>query len=1211
MKSLFTTLCAAGMLALWPAAFSANASDAAAVRSLPIVSGFENRLEARSSDARGLSIRNRVGEIDGFSVCHADSLPQEKGQSVPVAFTRIWMEGYTYSHRPGYPRLPVKVELIELPQGAVPRIKLVHAEYTDIDLADEGYPAPLFPAQLPVSKDREGQTPFCYDASVYAMDAFVGGKGLVSGIEEQDLAQVEVLGEMRGTRIGRVTVAPFQYNPATHTLRVYTVLNVEIGFENSDMAATYAKKTRYASPCFSLLASEMLNPIQVPMPKAEAYDCPIPYVIVADPMFRDSLQGFVEWKTRLGFDVRQAYTDNPEVGDTKESIKAYLSGLYNEATAVEPAPVFVLLVGDIEQVPTAVMTAEDASQASDLYLCEYTGDYFPDVQYGRMSASTVEELMPQLRKTMEMESIDPGQAAFMDTTMLIAGVDPNHGESHLNPTVDYLYNEYFHDTLRRHCYLYHYPESGSRAEDIIRQINAGLSFVTYTAHGYASGWADPAIGVEEVREKFRNKGKYPFVVGNCCTSGKFDDAICFGEALLRKEEGGAVAYIGASNSSYFDHDVYWSVGYASLLMAGQELAYANTGFGANDALFHTHGEPFEDWALTAYDFLHAGNMSVQKAAQGFEEYYWQIYHVFGDPSFMPYAHAPQAMEVVYGDTLVAGDPEYAVYAEPHARVVLSQGTRIIAVAAADEYGKAVLGLSDAFASGLAEPGSVSLAVVAQRFVPFLAQVALVESSTKQLALLDPVIRDEEGEAVQEGVYAGAYSVSYALRNIGQEAVSTVRMRLTSLDEYLAVEEGDFVYEGALAPGQETAVEHGFKIAVSPDVPDGHTCRFRMEAEADGNAESAVSKEYVFRVSTSGIRFAGFRICDSASAEPDGLLGLGETVTGLVTLVNEGSAVASEGLLRVSSPDADYLEFPSEAVPFGDIAPGGQIEVPFEYGARNSGLNYAVYTLEMKADTKGREVSVQVQSYTGPIVETFESGDFAFAPWDEASAWVIDQTWAHGGKCSAASAGIGDGESTSLSLTVDVPMDDRISFYYCTSTEAYADVAGDFLHFSIDGEEMGKWGGESEEWRYAEFPLAAGVHSLEWRYQKDASSAMGQDRVWVDDIRLPIGSVAPVAVEDTMASEPAGEDVPALPLMVLDKIGEDEIVLAFHAASASEGRLYLLDATGRRVRLLASSLRIDAGMQARAFRMEGLPAGLYICVYETAGCLHPVKFVLGR
>ena len=123
---------------------------------------------------------------------------------------------------------------------------------------------------------------------------------------------------------------------------------------------------------------------------------PVKYVIVSDPMFREALQPFIKWKTKRGFNVIEAYTNDPAVGKTINSIKAYLQNLYTSATSTDPAPTFVLFVGDVAQIPAF----NCGDHVSDLYYCEYTGDYLPEVYYGRFSANTVAELLPQINKTL-------------------------------------------------------------------------------------------------------------------------------------------------------------------------------------------------------------------------------------------------------------------------------------------------------------------------------------------------------------------------------------------------------------------------------------------------------------------------------------------------------------------------------------------------------------------------------------------------------------------------------------------------------------------------------------------------------------------------------------------------------------------------------------------------------------------------------------------
>ena len=411
----------------------------------------------------------------------------------------------------------------------------------------------------------------------------------------------------------------------------------------------------------------------------------------------------------------------------------------------------------------------------------------------------------------------------------------------------------------------------------------------------------------------------------------------------------------------------------------------------------------------------------------------------------------------------------------------------------------------------------------------------------------------------------------------------------------------------MAPGQEAEVEHGFGLVVSPDVPSGHELHYKMDLVLDGNTEEVISKEYSFKVWAPDIVVAGFRINDSASANPNGVIDNGETVTGIVTLLNNGRADASDIMLSVSSQDARYyLTFPSEPISVGSLAPAATTTVRFEYSAVESNVKYAIYTLDFMMSTKGREMSDSVQSYIEPVVETFESGDFTFAPWDT-TAWLIDTSRAHNGIYSAASAKISDNQTSSLKMTVDVPIDDMVGFYYSTSTELANSILGDFLHFNLDGTRMGRWAGENADWKYVEFPVSAGTHTLEWLYVKDASASSGEDRVWVDDIRLPIGSVPAIGVgNETAESMPATSS-----MMMVNKAAQGELVLTFHVQEPVEGDLYLVNAMGQRVKMLANGLHLNTGVETRTFGIEGLSSGLYICVFEAADGLQTVKFVVAR
>ncbi len=1175
-------------------------------RQLIVKNRLENNFKLLEQTYYQLDFQTRIGSIDQVET---EQLAASVGADVPRDFTRISIDGYTFTNRPGFPKLPVRVEMIEIPQGAVPRVEYTHVAYKDIDLAKAGYAAPLYPVQLPVSKSAERLPDFQYNKEAYARNEFVSDRD-----RESALVEVNILGEMRGTRLAKLEVKPVQYNAATHTLRVYTALDFEIVFDKADMQATYDKKNRYYSPVFDYAQSKVLNPISLQKylsakskgdVKAELSARPVRYVIVADSMFKDSLQKFVDWKTRFGFEVVQAYTNQPEVGKTKESIRAYLKDLYDNASKNEPAPSYVLFVGDLAQIPTQQYNGAnfwDESHYSDLYLCEYTGDHFPEVHYGRMSATKVEELMPQINKTIYMESITSEKSAFLDTTVLIAGVDANYGRSHLNPTINYIHGLYMFDTLQRHTYKYLYPESGERSASVVRNINDGISVIIYTAHGSVDSWSEPYISNSDVA-KLTNKDKYPLMIGNCCLTSSFQVASCFGEALLRKENGGAVVYIGGSNSTYFDQDVYWSVGYIQRLTNGITLTYENTGTGSNDVFYHTHGEPYEDWALTGYDIIYAGNMEVERANQGLEEYYWQVYHLFGDPSYMPYTHRPTELKVDYSQTLIIGETSFRVTTVPYARVTLSKNGVVFGFAVADKEGLAELTIT-----GLEDPGMINLTVAAQNYLPFHGQVEVVVPGEKYLVVSGREVLDAAGNEITKGLYGESYTLHCTIRNVGTKAIEKTEVRLVSKDEYLTVDDAVYTSSEAIQPGEEKVLAHDFILNIDKDVPNRHSLKYALEMMMEEDAESILSRSFSLVAEAPEIQVFNFVIDDSEKGNSNGVIDNGETVKAFVSFVNPGQITAEEVKVRVSSP-AGYLTFPDTEFDLGTMISKERKTITFEYSAAaEPGAYYDIYEVDFVFDSKGRRMTDKVHSYISPVVETFESGDLSFVDWDKNTSWVIDNSRAHQGVYSVASATIGDNETSILQIEVDVPMENRVGFFYYTSSESVSGALGDFLVFYIDGVRKNRWAGVATEWKYAEFSLSEGVHVLTWSYAKDGSASSGEDKVWLDDIRLPIGTHAPIVVANEIRGVQNGE----VSLMQVLRAAAGTLEVRFDTQESLSGSLYVVNAMGQRIKTLFADGQVDSGTGTLSFNVAGLPSGVYVLVFETAtGSRQTAKFVIAR
>ncbi|MCP4712993.1 MAG: Gingipain R, partial [Planctomycetes bacterium] len=519
----------------------------------------ETSLQIMNSSPTRLSLLNSLATADSREIQTDEGL-----------FTELLVPGYGRNHLVGKPQLPVLHKLIEIPFGAEVEVRIVDYEQQEYDLDESGLNHALIPVQPPRSKGQQNFD-FHYDPLAYEQDKY----------SPQEAVTVDVLGIMRGVRLGRLNIAPIQYNPVRQTIKVISRLEIEINFINADPAETEWEKERTNSLYFNHLSNYIIN-YQPPQTRDYITRYPVKYVIVSDPMFETALQPFIEWKQKKGFYVIEAYTDDPDVGSSTSSIRTFIQNLYNQGTPESPAPSFVLFVGDTGQIPA--FSGNSGSHVTDLHYCEFTNDYLPEIYYGRFSAVNVSQLQPQIDKTLEYEQYLMPDPSFLNDVVMISGVDAGHAPTWGNGQINYGTTYYFNQTHNLNSNTYLYPASGSSDAAIIQDVSNGVAFANYTAHGSSNGWADPTFSISDVAG-LQNQSQYPLMIGNACLTNEFDVSVCFGEALLRAENKGALGYIGASSDSCGGEDYYWGVGVGSITA---NPTYEGTGLGAYDRTFHDH-----------------------------------------------------------------------------------------------------------------------------------------------------------------------------------------------------------------------------------------------------------------------------------------------------------------------------------------------------------------------------------------------------------------------------------------------------------------------------------------------------------------------------------------------------------------------------------------------------------------------------------------------
>jgi len=1021
-----------------------------------------NKLSVIENSTSRLQVYNTIGSFNTLLV------NTDKGE-----FVELVVNSYSKTNLVGAPQLPVLSRLIEVPEGSIPQVKVISYDVSEYKLSDFGITQKLFPVQPPQSKNTNLNEPIVFNKQLYETNSFYG----------ESLARVEVAGYMRNIQLANLILSPVEYNPVTNSIKVYDNLVVEIRFAGAPKTKSAEYKSNMRSPYFNSVFNTILNikPDEA-LPGTTTSSIPVKYVIVSDPMFRDALQSFVKWKIKRGFNVIEAYTSDPAVGNTSKSIKSYLQNLYTSATSSDPAPTFVLFVGDVAQVPAY----NCGSHVSDLYYCDYTGDYLPEVYYGRFSANTVAELLPQINKTLQYEQYLMPDPSFLNEVVLSAGADASHQERWGNGQVNYGTSNYFNAAhhLVAHTYLQPEPAGNNYSKSIQVDISDGAGFVNNTAHGSPDGWADPTFTIQDVA-KLQNAGKYGLIVGNSCQTNSYN-LNSFGEALVRAENKGALGYIGASDLTYWDEDYWWSVGNGSVTA---HPTYETTGSGAYDRIFHDHGEPRSEWYSTMGQMVFAGNLAVQESNSGLKKYYWEIYCLMGDPSTMIYFSMPPAMKVDYQPFLPLGTSSFEVRTEPYAYVAISKNNKLHGVAEADENGLAVVSLQ-----AFSEPGYANLVITKQNLQPYIDSIMVASPEGPYLVLDNFKINDTKGNNNQSPEPGEAITMDLSMNNVGLSVAEKAKSTLMTNDSYVTILSNTYTWPFISGNGSASAL-NVFALQVKDNVPDLHKSSLTITTQSD---TSTFTSEFNFVVYAPELFNGNITFDDAKAGNGNGQIDPGESIYITVPVTNTGHCTSAEVTTQLFV-FGDNVTANSRVLNLGPLVSGETDTSVFSFTVSPDAAPGSVFSLYVSA-TAGPYNSVSsLLPVIGSQVEDFETADFTKYSWQMKGdrPWEISSDVKSGGLFGAESGTINNSERSELVLEGQVLIADTISFYRKVSSE----TGYDFLKFYLDGNELGSWSGNLD-WEKVSYPIPAGNHRLSWSYIKDEATSAGQDAAWIDNIRLP-------------------------------------------------------------------------------------------------------------
>ena len=514
----------------------------------------------------------------------------------------------------GLPALPTLRESLLIPDDGVMGLRVLGVEYTELAGID------VAPSKGNILRTIDPALVDYAFADFYRTD----------GWYPAEPAKLETPYILRDTRGLVLELNPFQYNPATHTLRVATRLTVEVSQVGAGGENVLSERpAQRVSDFEQLYARHYLNYTALNDRYTSIGEVGSMLVICYDA-FNAATQPFVAWKNQMG--VPTTLVNVSAIGSTGTQIKSYIQNLYSTSGVT-----FIVLVGDAAQVP--YYNNGGASDPSYAFLAG--ADNYPDAFVGRLSAETVAQVETQVTRSIEYERDAQAAVWYAKGVGIASAQGAGQGD---DGEADYVHMDVIRAKLLGLTYTdvdQIYDTNGGTAAMVTTALNAGRSVIDYCGHGSMTSWGTTGFSNTHVAALV-NDNKLPFIHSVACNVGEFQSGTCFGEAWLRAshngEPTGAIGFYGSTISQ----------SWAPPMCAQDETI---------DLLVN---EEKRCWGSLCFNG--ACQMNDEYGADGQNETkYWTV---FGDPSLRVRTATPQAIAVDHFATVDPLMPGFTVHTNP-------------------------------------------------------------------------------------------------------------------------------------------------------------------------------------------------------------------------------------------------------------------------------------------------------------------------------------------------------------------------------------------------------------------------------------------------------------------------------------------------------------------------------------------------------------------
>ncbi|PIE88280.1 MAG: hypothetical protein CSA04_02745, partial [Bacteroidetes bacterium] len=965
----------------------------------------------------GYSIVSSKGNstVLNYSIKEVNFLDLEvKGQLMK----EIALPGEFLPNNEGAPNLPGSGRYLALPQGAEASIRIISSRtevIQDIAIA----PAPHIPwdnEKVPLTYEK--------DQSIYAQDALFPATPIM-------LSKPTTI---RGVDAIIVGVTPFQYNPVTKELVIYTDIQFEVTHTGGNgQYGEEAYRNRFWDPILSdmLLNYEQLPKINYHERYRNAKDLTgCEYLIVSPDSndftaWADSVRRF---RTKQGI-YSQVVTLSEIGNNSASSLESYFNEAYN-TWDIKPAA--VLLLGDYGSNQSTQITSPtwDNYCVSDNIYADVTGNSMPDIIFARITARNANELETMIMKFINYETNPPVSENFYNHPITALGWQTERWFQICSETVGGFWkNELGKEPVRINAVYDGNPSndpwstatntytitnffgpnglgyipatpgelggwSGGNASMVNNAINSGAFMLQHRDHGYEEGWGEPSYSNGNINSLSNTDLTFIFSIN--CLTGKYNIyGECFAEKFHRHGYG-ALGLIAASEVSYsFVNDTYvWGL-YDNLWPEFMPS------FGST---------PEPRGVLPAFGNA-AGKYFLQQSGWPYnssnKEVTYNLFHHHGDAFLTVYTEMPQELTVEHNPILISGLDKFEVTADEGALIALSHDGVLLGTATGT--GAPVEISFEAQLPGI----YVDLVITKQNFFRYEQSLQVIPPEGPYILEDSFTFNDENSN--EQIDYDETIALNMTMKNVGIEAGNNIVVEMSTTDEFVDITNATADF-GTIPAESSVTLEEAFTFKTTNNIPDQHEITFLLLAT---NGEETWESTISMIANAPTLRMARAQFVD-ATGNNNGMLDPGETGDFMVYLPNDGHSVSPDANATLTS-SSPYVTINSGNFHVGSIEADEEKSAIFNISvdANTPIAEYIDFDFTLDAGAYG--FTNPISKPVGLLVEDWESGDLSSFEWElmGSADWFVTEEEAFEGRYSIQSGPIEDAKNTRLALDVNV------------------------------------------------------------------------------------------------------------------------------------------------------------------------------------------------